>query len=154
MRESAKHLNRSRVGFRTIAIKPEIHAQSELNVTPLIDVVLVLLIIFMVITPVVERELEVALPAEKRAARPADVAPRQLTIQVDDAGALKLNDELIARDGYVEYLRPLLEGRPPAERIVFVTASDGVRYPYLVEVIDGAKLAGAVRVGLAIEGSP
>ena len=154
MRESAKHLNRARVGFRTIVIKPEIHAQSELNVTPLIDVVLVLLIIFMVVTPVVERELSVALPAEKRTTHAADVAPEQLTIHVDDRGGLRLNDRVIAREGYVAELRRVLESRPPAERIVFVTASDGVRYPYLVEVMDDAKLAGAQRVGLAVEAAP
>jgi biopolymer transport protein ExbD len=154
VRASAKHLNRSRVGFRTLAIKPEIHAQGEINVTPLIDVVLVLLIIFMVVTPLVEKELSVFLPAEKRTVRQADVAPTQLAVRVDDAGGLAINDRVIARAGYVDALRELLEGRVPAQRVVFVIASDGVRYPSLVDAMDGAKQAGALTVGLAIEGSP
>jgi len=154
MRESAKHLARSRVGPRTIAIKPEIHVQSELNVTPLIDVVLVLLIIFMVITPVVESELTVALPEEKRTTRAAEVAPEQLILQLTAAGELKLNERPIARERYVEQLRAQLATRAPDDRGVFVSASEGVRYPYLVEAIDGAKLAGALRIGLALEGDP
>ncbi len=151
MRHSAKHLSRSRVGFRSIVIKPEIHANSELNVTPLIDVVLVLLIIFMVITPVVEHELAIALPTERRA---REVAPTQLTVQLDDAGTLRLNERPVARGDYVAQLREVLAVRPVAQRVVFVRASDGVQFPYLVEVMDGAKLAGAVTVGLAIEDAP
>jgi biopolymer transport protein ExbD len=154
VRESAKHLNRSRVGFRTLAIKPVIHAQGEINVTPLIDVVLVLLIIFMVVTPLAEKELSVFLPAEKRTVRPTDVAPTQLAVHLNDAGGLAINDRAVAPESYIEALRPLLAGRAPAQRVVFVIASDGASYPSLVEAIDGAKQAGALSVGLAIEGSP
>jgi biopolymer transport protein ExbD len=142
------------VGFRTIAIKPEIHAQGEINVTPLIDVVLVLLIIFMVVTPLAEKQLSVFLPAEKRTARSADVAPTQLAVHVADGGGLAINDRAVPRTGYVAQLRALLEDRAPAQRVVFVIASDGVSYPKLVEVMDGAKQAGALTVGLAIEASP
>jgi biopolymer transport protein TolR len=154
VRASSKHLTRSRLGFRTIAIKPEIHARGEINVTPLIDVVLVLLIIFMVVTPLAEKELSVFLPAEKRTARQAEVAPTQLAVRLNDAGDLAINEHAVARSGYVERLRALLELRAPAQRVVHVIASDGVRYPELVEIMDGAKQAGALTVGLAIEGTP
>lgn len=154
MRESAKHLNRGRAGFRTLVIKPEIHARGEINVTPLIDVVLVLLIIFMVVTPLAERELAVLLPDHERVAEPARVAPSQLAVQIDDRGALAINDREVQPAAYVSTLRSLLEGREPGQRVVFVVASDAVAYPRLVEVLDGAKRAGAVSVGLALEGNP
>ena len=153
MRTSARHLNRSRVGFRTLTIKPEIHAQGEINVTPLIDVVLVLLIIFMVVTPLVEKELPIALPVVQRVARPAELVPEQLAVHVDDAGGFTIDQRPIARAGYVERLRELLAARGAAARVVFVIASDGVSYPSLVEAMDGAKQAGALSVGLAIEAS-
>jgi biopolymer transport protein ExbD len=154
VRASAKHLNRSRTGYRTLAIKPEIHARSEINVTPLIDVVLVLLIIFMVVTPLAERELSVLLPDQRRVHAPSDVAPSQLAVRIDERGALAINDRDVASERYVAELRELLDGREAAQRVVFVMASDAVSYPRLVEVMDGAKQAGALTVGLAIEGAP
>ena len=148
MRESGKHLRRSRVGFRSLTIKPVIHTQGEINVTPLIDVVLVLLIIFMVVTPVVEHELAVALPAEQRSAqRPAS---EQLAVRLNDAGELAINERASTHATYVAELRALLQGRAPRERVVFVLASDGVSYPRLVAAMDGAKQAGALSVGLAL----
>jgi biopolymer transport protein ExbD len=149
MRESGQHLRRSRVGFRSLTIKPVINAQGEINVTPLIDVVLVLLIIFMVVTPVVEHELSVSLPQEQRSAQRQ--ASAQLSVQLDDAGGLAINQRASSVGSYVAELRGLLAGRAPRERVVFVLASDGVSYPRLVEAMDGAKQAGALSVGLAIE---
>jgi biopolymer transport protein ExbD len=154
MRASSKHLSRTRSGFRTLVIKPEIHARSEINVTPLIDVVLVLLIIFMVVTPLAERELPVRLPDHKRVTAPSEVAPSQLAVRIDERGALAINDLDVASSRYVAQLRELLDGREPSQRVVFVMASDEVSYPRLVEVMDGAKQAGALTVGLAIEGEP
>ena len=150
MRQSARHLSRARVGTRTLTVQPVISAQGEINVTPLIDVVLVLLIIFMVVTPVVEHQLSVGLPAEQRSAQPA-AASQQLAVQLDDAGGLSINERATAGASYVSELRALLAGRAPRERVVYVLASDGVSYPRLVEAMDGAKQAGALQVGLAIE---
>jgi len=150
MRQSAKHLRRSRVGNRRLTVQPVIHAQGEINVTPLIDVVLVLLIIFMVVTPVVEHQLVVGLPTEQRSAQPA-AASTQLAVRLGDAGQLAINERPSSPQRYVAELRALLGERTPRERIVYVLASDDVSYPRLVEAMDGAKLAGALQVGLAIE---
>ena len=150
MRESARHLRRARVGFRKLSVEPVIHAQGEINVTPLIDVVLVLLIIFMVVTPVLEHQLAVSLPAQQRSSQPA-AASAQLAVQLDDAGSLAINAHPSSAASYVSELRALLSGRSPGERVVYVLASDGVSYPRLVQAMDGARQAGATRVGLAIE---
>jgi biopolymer transport protein ExbD len=151
MRDSAKHINRSRTGWRTIAIRPASSAQSEINVTPLIDVVLVLLIIFMVATPLAEKDLAVLLANEKHTERASDVAPTQIAVELDALGGMRVNEQAVQRSRYVAELTRLLEGRPIDQRVVFVIANDQVRYPSLVETIDGAKRAGAATVGLALD---
>lgn len=154
MRESAKHINRSRTGWRTIAIKPAVNAQADINVTPLIDVVLVLLIIFMVITPIAEKDLSVVLAAEKRTTEASAVSATQVAVVVDPGGGIAINGEHISRAQYVARLRELLAGRRPEDQLVFVVADDSASYPQLVAAIDGAKQAGAASIGLAIGGAP
>jgi biopolymer transport protein ExbD len=154
MRESAKHINRSRTGWRTIAIKPVANEQAEINVTPLIDVVLVLLIIFMVVTPLAEKDLSVVLASEKRTTEASAVAATQVAIVVDPGGQIAINGQPISREDYVAALRKLLSGRRPEDQVVFVVADDNASYPQLVAAIDGAKQAGAATIGLAIGGTP
>jgi biopolymer transport protein ExbD len=139
---------------RTVAVQPARDAQAEINVTPLIDVVLVLLIIFMVMTPLVERDLAVQLATEKRTQSPAEVEPRQVLVAVDGTGALQINSQPVSRAAYVEELEELLRGRTPEEQVVFVVASDATNYASLVEAIDRAKQAGATMVGLATDSPP
>ncbi|HEX5657802.1 MAG TPA: biopolymer transporter ExbD, partial [Polyangiales bacterium] len=121
--------------------------------TPLIDVVLVLLIIFMVMTPLQERDLGVQLSTEKRTENKSDVAPTQVLVAVDKSGAIKINSELVSRQEYVDRLKKLLAGRKPEDQVVFVVASDDTSYAALVETIDRAKQAGAQMVGLATDSS-
>jgi biopolymer transport protein ExbD len=136
---------------RKLTVKtPHVHS-AEINITPLIDVVLVLLIIFMVMTPLVERDLGVQLSTEKRTEHKSDVAPTQVLVAVDKSGAIKINSELVSRQEYVERLKKLLAGRKPEDQVVFVVASDDTSYAALVEAIDRAKQAGALMVGLATD---
>ncbi len=135
---------------RTIAIKPVQDLEAHINVTPLIDVVLVLLIVFMVMTPLVERNLAVQLSSEKRTQTPSEVAPAQVLVAVSGNGALTINAEPVVKGEYVSRLHGLLDGRTPEEQVVFVVATDEVTYPQLVEAIDTAKQAGALTVGLAL----
>jgi len=135
---------------RTVSIKAREGLEAVINVTPLIDVVLVLLIVFMVMTPLVERRLGVQISTEKRSQVPSDVAPSQVLVAVSGSGALRINAEPVAEADYVTRLRRLLEGRHPEDQVVFVVATDDVTYPRLVEAIDAAKQAGATNVGLAL----
>jgi biopolymer transport protein ExbD len=136
---------------RTLTVKAARAQSAELNVTPLIDVVLVLLIIFMVMTPLQERELGVQLATEKRVEKKADLAPTQVLVAVDESGAIKIDSELVSREEYVARLRELLAGRRPEDQVVFVIASDDTRIAALVEAVDRAKQAGARMVGLATD---
>jgi biopolymer transport protein ExbD len=151
MKRHVASARRLRAGRRTVTVQPVRDAQAEINVTPLIDVVLVLLIIFMVMTPLVERDLSVQLSTEKRAQQPSEVAPTQVLVAVDGAGALQINAQPVDRTEYVERLKKLLSGRAPEEQVVFVVASDDTNYASLVEAIDRAKQAGATLVGLATD---
>jgi biopolymer transport protein ExbD len=154
MSSRAGAIGKTRHKRRTLTVHSVKDQSSEINVTPLIDVVLVLLIIFMVMTPLVERDLGVQLSTEKRTDKKSDVAPTQVLVAVDKAGAIKINQELVSRQEYVERLRKLLAGRKPEDQVVFVVASDDTSYAALVEAIDRAKQAGAQMVGLATDSTP
>lgn len=139
---------------RTLVIKPPKELDASINVTPLVDVVLVLLIIFMVVTPLVERDLGVSLSTEQRTENEAEVAPTQVLVSVDGTGSLQINAQPVARGEYVAELKKLLAGRAPEDQVVFVVAGDNANYASLVEAIDRAKQAGAATVGLAADAVP
>ena len=141
-------------GKRTIAIQPPKGLEAGINVTPLVDVVLVLLIIFMVMTPLVERDLGVQLSTEQRTESQDQIAPTQVLVSVDGTGTLQINAQPVARADYVAQLKKLLAGRSPDDQVVFVVAGDNANYASLVEAIDRAKQAGASAVGLAADAVP
>jgi biopolymer transport protein ExbD len=139
---------------RRIAIEPALEVEPQINVTPLIDVVLVLLIVFMVMTPLVEQELSVQLPVEKHTKDISQVAPGQVAIKVDAAGALEINSQPVSRSEYVEHVRRLIDLRSSEDQVIFIIASDATSYRSLIEAIDGAKRAGAPSVGFALDQVP
>jgi biopolymer transport protein ExbD len=150
---SAKRGARGR-GRRAIVVRPVRGLEAQINVTPLVDVVLVLLILFMIMTPLAERELSVQLSTEKRTQSPADIAPTQVLVSIEGSGKLRINARPVAHDAYVEELRKLLANRAPADQVVFVVAGDAAEYGSLVDAIDRAKLAGATNVGFATDATP
>lgn len=143
-------------------------AVPRINVTPLIDVLLVLLIIFMVITPVKPSRFEAKVPAEPKNQQNLDVKPNPLTLviainrdtrgvtlnnenagDVSDASALtgKLGDIFKQRETNGVFR----EGTNEVEKTVFIKSPKTVRYGDVVKVIDAAKLAGASPIGLQID---
>ncbi|MED5370660.1 MAG: biopolymer transporter ExbD [Myxococcota bacterium] len=136
--------------------------QGDINVTPLIDVVLVLLIIFMVLTPQMVQELPSQVPGprtEKPKPKDDPDKPKQLVVAVYDDGTTALN--LVPMEGpeLFDQLRRRLDAREADKRVVYIDAHPDLEYGRVVEVMDLVKDAGTVgdpsaggkkvRVGLA-----
>src|SRR5215467_11809755 len=98
---------------RTLTIKPAGQLAADINITPLVDVVLVLLIIFMVVTPLLEKDIGVRVPATEQVEQRDEVPPDQLVVRLDAAGDVSINDEKVPRAEYVDRLRGRLSGKPP-----------------------------------------
>ena len=137
--------------IRKFSVKVSSGLNSEINVTPLVDVVLVLLIIFMVVTPLLEKDIEVRVPDSEDIQELTEVPPDQLVVSLDAAGNLKINADVIAASEYVERLRRIVAGRPRGERLVFFLADDQTNYARLVTALDGARAAGAETLGMMTE---
>jgi len=136
---------------RRLTIKPAGRPNSEINITPLVDVVLVLLIIFMVVTPLLEKDIGVRVPATEQVEEKAEVPPDQLVVHIDAAGELTINQEKVAPAEYVERLRAVLARKAANDKLVFMVAEEATNYGQLLHVIDEAKLAGAETIGMATQ---
>ena len=121
---------------------------SEMNVTPMIDILLVLLIIFMVIVPVTQKGLEamVPQPPSKQDINPA----RAVVVQVFDrsgaAPAYKINDLDVTHAELLPKLTEIFSNR--AERVIFVKGGDHVEFASIADVIDIARAANVDHIGL------
>ncbi len=124
-------------------------APPNINVTPLIDVLLVLLIIFMVIQPQKEAKLPVTAPEP---ALPGTIASTEaLLLTVTSRFQLALNSTPLALDELLPKLTELMEQRPVDTRTLFIKAPPLLQYGSVVLLIDLAKGAGVVTVGLSAD---
>jgi biopolymer transport protein ExbD len=123
---------------------------SDINVTPFVDICLVLLIIFMVVTPLLSRTLDVAVPPKTESVDPVDVTDQLiLTIKGPaEAPRILLNREEIAGalEGVETRMTELMKGR--REKVVFFTADNEVGYDYVIKVMDAMRGGGVEKIGL------
>jgi biopolymer transport protein TolR len=122
-------------------------ALSEINVVPLVDVMLVLLIIFMVAAPMLQRGLDVNLPVARQASQ---IAAERVFVTVPLSfgkdRTVQLNDDRIGIDVLRERIRQVMEGRDDKE--VFLRGDGGVTLQQLMEVMDRLKEGGVEKVGI------
>jgi biopolymer transport protein TolR len=116
---------------------------SEINVTPLVDVMLVLVVIFIITAPLLASSIKLDLP-KSEAARPNE-APQFVTLVVDRAGQAFLNDQPVSGDQLGQRLRQSAALNPDTE--VQLRADEAVHYGRIVEVMGIAQKAGLNRIG-------
>ncbi len=124
---------------------------SSINITPLVDVVLVLLIIFMVVTPLLEKDISVRVPKTEQVEEKTEIPPDQLVVRIEQNGDLTINNEKVPQAELVDRLTAILKKKPANDKLVFIAADDTANYGALVSVLDRAKQAGAETIGMATE---
>ncbi len=120
---------------------------SQINVTPLVDVMLVLLIIFMVTAPIIQQGVQVSLPKVKAAALPGK--EEQFIVSITRDREIYLNDTRMTTDALTEKLTAIARERP--DREVFIRADEQVPYGDVIKMMGAIKAAGIDNVGMVTE---
>jgi biopolymer transport protein TolR len=114
----------------------------EINVTPLVDVVLVLLLVFMVTAPMMSRGIDITLPV---ANQPQNDPEDRVSVSVNDQGRVYVGDRPIALPLLEDTIKGLMEGR--AQKVAYLRADERLRYGKVIEVVDVLKRAGVEQIG-------
>jgi biopolymer transport protein TolR len=125
-------------------LKNRSHSMQEVNVLPLVDVALTLLIIFMVATPMMHNVIKVELPSSRiDDSMPQSHNQQELTVFVDKQGKFHLNGQEYSLENLLKKLQQLV--KKDSDDIVFVKADQAVPYGKVIDLVDTIKISGGVK---------
>jgi len=120
--------------------------RSDINITPLVDVVLVLLIIFMVATPILIKDLDLTVPEKADVQVATPTTANQVVVSVTKEGEVQINREPIVESQFGEKIHDLMTAR--SEKLVFFDVDDDANYGDAMHLMDVARGAGAKTLGI------
>jgi biopolymer transport protein TolR len=123
--------------------------KSDINITPLVDVVLVLLIIFMVITPIVQMGYEVQVPPKVETSAPVPQDSNQVIVRLDAEGRPWINKQQVPMNEFPAKLREVLTGR--SSKVIFFAADGELEYDRVADFMDVCRDNGAQNLGIVFE---
>ena len=132
--------------YRGLRSRRTVSALSDINVTPLVDVVLVLLLVFMVTAPMMSRGIDVSLPV---ANQPQTEPEERITVSINAQERIFVGDRPINLQLLEDTVRGMMEGR--THKVVYLKADEGLRYGRVIAVVDKLKSAGVDQVGFVYE---
>jgi biopolymer transport protein TolR len=126
--------------------------ENEINVTPMIDVLLVLLIIFMAALPALRKSIDVQLPDPNPSVQPANAKSDQIVLEVNPGGKYFINSQEVNKDDLGTKIKSIYDGRP--DKIIFVKGNPQSKYGDIIEAMDIARGNGVLIIGVPPKDTP